>query len=94
MLAGLIFLALGATVYVVFVFHVVGSGASPLLEFPGLYKGLNAEPYSLLISLVQFYRAFPTVRAVLPSRYICPDTYLISVCYFPRQNVSDTKQNK
>ena len=108
MLAGLIFRALGATVYVVFVFHVVGSGASPLLESDALVTAAwrvlcpfavataNAMGWSLrcLISLVQFYRAFPTVRAVLPSRYFCPDTYLISVCYFPRPNVSDTKQNK
>ena len=75
MLAGLIFRALGATVYVVFVFHVVGQGNSPCLEFLAfdlavvflmLYRATFTLFYPLgLIPLVQFYRAFPTVWATI-----------------------------
>ena len=76
MLAGLIFRALGATVYVVFVFHVVGQGNSPCLEFrafdlAGMLAVLRRAMFTLfyplgLIPLVQFYRAFPTLQAALP----------------------------
>ena len=61
MLAGLIFGALGATVYVVILFHVGGSGASPDLElrafdlagvFPMLYRATFTlfYPQVLLLS--------------------------------------------
>ena len=55
--------ALGATVYVFVLFHVVGWRNSRHLESDAFHTEPNAWALSVLISLVQFYRAFPTKRS-------------------------------